>query len=141
MSLGHVLLTKKLITQEQLDAAVVRQKLTGGRIEDHLVALGYLPQEQVEAICQHTGKKFDVPFDELVVFSTNLSPEDLMDAAFLRRIHYKLFIGPPSAEDYTALFHRVCALRGLELPQTVLDRKSTRLNSSHIQKSRMPSSA
>ena len=81
MSLGHVLLTKKLIAQEQLDNAIVRQKMTGGRIEDHLVALGYLTQEQMEAIGQHTGKKFDVPFDELVVFSTNLSPEDLMDAA------------------------------------------------------------
>ena len=50
----------------------------------------------------------------------DLSPEDLMDEAFLRRIYYKLLIGPPSSEDYTALFSRVCALRGLELSESVL---------------------
>ena len=77
-------------------------------------------EKKVDYLTLHTGKKFDVPFDEFIVFSTNLAPEDLMDAAFLRRVHYKLFIGPPSAEDYAALFHRVCTLRGLELPQTVL---------------------
>jgi hypothetical protein len=77
-------------------------------------------EKKVDYLTLHTGKKFDVPFDELVVFSTNLAPEDLMDAAFLRRVHYKLFIGPPSAEDYAALFHRVCALREIELPQTAL---------------------
>ena len=43
-----------------------------------------------------------------------------MDAAFLRRIHYKLFVGPPSVEDYKTLFHRVCALRGIELPEEIL---------------------
>ena len=77
-------------------------------------------EKKVDYLTLHTGKKFDIPFDELVIFSTNLSPEDLMDAAFLRRIHYKLLIGPPSSEDYAALFHRVCALRGLELSESVL---------------------
>ena len=77
-------------------------------------------EKKVDYLTLHTGKKFDLPFDELVIFSTNLAPEDLMDAAFLRRIHYKLLIGPPSAEDYTALFHRVCTLRGLELTESVL---------------------
>jgi hypothetical protein len=77
-------------------------------------------EKKVDYLTLHTGKKFDIPFDELVIFSTNLAPEDLMDAAFLRRIHYKLLIGPPSAEDYAALFRRVCALRGVELPDSVL---------------------
>jgi chromosomal replication initiation ATPase DnaA len=43
-----------------------------------------------------------------------------MDAAFLRRLHYKLWIGPPSLEDYKQLFHRVCSVRGVELPEEVL---------------------
>src|SRR6185369_8390955 len=56
-------------------------------------------EKGVDYLSLHTGKKFDVPFDELVIFSTNLSPADIMDAAFLRRIHYKLWIGPPSFDN------------------------------------------
>ena len=74
-------------------------------------------ERQVDYLTLHTGKKFALPFDEIVVFSTNLSPEDLMDAAFLRRLHYKLRVDPPSIEDYRTIFRRVCALHGLELPE------------------------
>ena len=77
-------------------------------------------EKRVDYLTLHTGKKFDVPFDELVVFSTNLSPENIMDAAFLRRLHYKLWVGPPSLEEYKQLFYRVCAIRGVELPEEVL---------------------
>ena len=54
-------------------------------------------ESRVEYLKLHTGKSFSLPFDELVVFSTNLSPRDLMDPAFLRRIPYKMEIGGADA--------------------------------------------
>jgi hypothetical protein len=62
----------------------------------------------------HTGLTFQVPFDVLIVFSTNLAPEDLMDDAFLRRIPYKIHVGPPSVQEYATIFERVCAAEGIE---------------------------
>ncbi|AFL51541.1 DNA-binding MarR family transcriptional regulator [Sinorhizobium fredii] len=52
----------------------------------------------------HTGKKFKVPFDELVVFSTNIAPKELSDEAGLRRLKYKIFINNPSREEYIRIF-------------------------------------
>ncbi len=51
-----------------------------------------------------SGKKFQVPFDQLVIFSTNLEPRDLVDDAFLRRIPYKIEVENPSREEFTKLF-------------------------------------
>jgi hypothetical protein len=50
------------------------------------------------------GKKVMVPFDQLVVFATNLEPRDLVDEAFLRRIPYKLQVIDPTEEQFIALF-------------------------------------
>jgi len=69
----------------------------------------------------HTGKSFCIPFDELVVFSTNLEPEDLMDTAFLRRLPYKIEIGAPSVEMYKRIFMRECTLYGLTLTDDIFD--------------------
>ncbi len=68
----------------------------------------------------HTGKKFPVPFDELVIFSTNLEQNELMDAATRRRIHYKLEIGSPSVEEYGEIFRSECKRRGLEQPDDLI---------------------
>src|SRR5690606_39015418 len=51
-----------------------------------------------------TGKKFQVPFEQLIIFSTNLEPSDLVDEAFLRRIPYKIEVGNPSPEEFQSLF-------------------------------------
>jgi predicted ATPase with chaperone activity len=51
-----------------------------------------------------TGKKIQVPFEQLIIFSTNLEPKDLVDEAFLRRIPYKIEIGDPSEEEFHRLF-------------------------------------
>lgn len=56
----------------------------------------------------HTGYKFRVPFDVVVVFSTNLKPGDLADEAFLRRLGYKIHIGPVSEADYRRLCEKYC---------------------------------
>ena len=51
-----------------------------------------------------TGKKIKVPFEQLIIFSTNLEPSDLVDEAFLRRIPYKIEIGDPNEEEFHRLF-------------------------------------
>lgn len=51
-----------------------------------------------------TGKKIQVPFDQLIIFSTNLDPTSLADEAFLRRIPYKLEVKDPSREEFHLLF-------------------------------------
>lgn len=51
-----------------------------------------------------SGKKVQVPFDQLVIFSTNLEPRDLVDDAFMRRIPYKIEVCDPSQEMFTQLF-------------------------------------
>lgn len=64
----------------------------------------------------HTGRKFLIPFDVLIVFSTNLAPEDLMDEAFLRRIPYKILVGTPAIEEYAEIFRRVCDANQIKVP-------------------------
>ena len=57
-----------------------------------------------------SGKKIQVPFDQLVVFSTNLEPKDLVDDAFLRRIPYKIEAENPPEEDFIKLFEIMCKI-------------------------------
>jgi predicted ATPase with chaperone activity len=52
-------------------------------------------ENRVDFLTLHTGRKMEVPFDVLVVFSTNLPPKDLVDEAFLRRLRHKIEIGDP----------------------------------------------
>jgi predicted ATPase with chaperone activity len=58
------------------------------------------------------GKKIEVPFDQLVIFSTNLEPKDLVDDAFLRRIPYKIEVTDPSEEEFRELFKMMCPQLG-----------------------------
>ena len=60
------------------------------------------------------GKNIQVPFDQLVVFSTNLEPRDLVDEAFLRRIPYKIELTDPTEEEFHRLFEFMG--RQLEIP-------------------------
>jgi SpoVK/Ycf46/Vps4 family AAA+-type ATPase len=60
-----------------------------------------------------TGHKFSVPFDVVVVFSTNLKPSDLVDEAFLRRLGYKIYVGPMSEDEYRGIFRGVCSELGI----------------------------
>ncbi len=57
------------------------------------------------------GKKIQVPFDQLIIFSTNLEPRDLVDDAFLRRIPYKIEVVDPSEEEFRELFRMMCPIR------------------------------
>lgn len=87
----------------------------------------------------HTGNKFEVPFDEIIVFSTNIEPKQLVDEAFLRRIRYKIKIDHPPLEEYRQIFQRVAEQKGLEFRKDVLDyllkehyeKTSVKLNACH----------
>jgi hypothetical protein len=70
-------------------------------------------EKRVDYLTLHTGRKLEVPFDVLIVFSTNLEPRDLVDEAFLRRIRHKIEIGDPSFEEFREIFQRVCKGKGV----------------------------
>lgn len=78
-------------------------------------------ESRVDYLKLHTGRSFSVPFDELVIFSTNLSPNDLMDPAFLRRIPYKLEVGAPNAENYKKIFKLVAKASDIEATDEIID--------------------
>ncbi len=85
------------------------------------------PLEARQDFCNlHTGQQFAVPFDQLIIFSTNLDPNALADEAFLRRIRHKVFIGEVSKEQYLEIFRRACEQYGLifdqDIIQTMLER-------------------
>ena len=71
-------------------------------------------ENRVDYLRLHTGRKVEVPFDVLIVFSTNLPPKDLVDEAFLRRLRHKVEIGDPSYEEYREIFKRVAADKRVE---------------------------
>ena len=60
-----------------------------------------------------SGKKFEVPFEQLTIFSTNLDPKDLVDDAFLRRIRHKVGIQAPTREVYMKIFHAMVKKLGM----------------------------
>ncbi|MDA5093094.1 hypothetical protein O2N63_03245 [Aliiroseovarius sp. KMU-50] len=70
----------------------------------------------------HTGQKFRVPFDQLVMFSTNILPEDLADDASLRRIYFKIFVPSPTREDYIQIFEDLAKVKGVPYNYQVLAR-------------------
>ncbi len=71
-------------------------------------------ENRVDYLRLHTGRKVEVPFDVLIVFSTNLPPKDLVDEAFLRRLRHKIEIGDPTFEEYREIFKRVAQDKRVE---------------------------
>ena len=65
-------------------------------------------ERKIDFLALQTGKKLQVPFDLLIVFSTNLNPSDLVDDAFLRRIRHKIEVPNPTPAEYRAIFQLVC---------------------------------
>jgi hypothetical protein len=77
-------------------------------------------ESRVDYLTLHTGKKFEVPFDVLTVFATNLDPASLADEAFLRRIPYKIPVNDPAVEEFTRIFELNCRSRGLPFHQVMV---------------------
>src|SRR5262245_22531733 len=78
-------------------------------------------ERKVDFLTLHTGKKISVPFEELVVFSTNLEPSRLVDEAFLRRMGYRVRIEPPSEKIYREIFEARAEMTGVSYDIAVLD--------------------
>src|SRR5882672_7883880 len=78
-------------------------------------------ENQIDFLKLNTGASFSLPFDILLIFSTNLQPSDLMDAAFLRRIQYKIKLFAPSRDEYRQIFDGVAKSRGLAVSDEVFD--------------------
>ncbi len=70
-------------------------------------------EKNIDFLALHTGRKVEVPFEVLIVFSTNLPPRDLVDEAFLRRIRHKIEVTSPSFELYREIFRRVSESRNI----------------------------
>ncbi len=96
-------------------------------------------ENRIDYLTLHTGRKIEIPFDVLVVFSTNLPPKDLVDEAFLRRMRHKIEIADPSFEDYREIFKRISKIKGIAFDEKALAyflqewyiKKNRKLRASH----------
>ena len=68
------------------------------------------------------GGKMAVPFEAFLVFSTNLTPGQLGDEAFLRRIQYKMLLQSPDQMEFRAIFDQECDRAGLSVPDGLIDK-------------------
>ena len=78
-------------------------------------------ESRIDFLTLSTGKKIQVPFEQLIVFSTNLDPSDLVDEAFLRRIPYKVFVGDPERQEFHDLFRFYSQNLGCEYRPDVVE--------------------
>ena len=83
-------------------------------------------ERRIDYLALHTGKKIEVPFEQLVVFSTNLDEKDLTDEAFLRRMGYRARVEPPTPAAFSEIFKRAAYNRGIRCDQPVLDHLLTK---------------
>ena len=78
-------------------------------------------ENRIDFLKLRSGKTFSLPFDDLLIFSTNMEPSDIMDPALLRRIPYKMKLYAPTRAEFLSLFETEAAFRGLEVPGDILD--------------------
>ncbi|MGC9469069.1 MAG: ATP-binding protein [Anaerolineae bacterium] len=77
-------------------------------------------EKRIDFMTLHTGRKFEVPFEVLIVFSTNLEPQELVDEAFLRRIRHKIEVHDPSWDEYAEIFRRAAELKAIPFSEQAL---------------------
>ncbi len=77
-------------------------------------------EESKDILSLQSGEKFEVPFDTLVIFSTNFHPNEIFDQAALRRIFFKIKIDGPSQEDFLKIFALVARKKKMQLDESGL---------------------
>jgi hypothetical protein len=82
-------------------------------------------ESRVDYLTLQTGQKIDFPFTAMIVFATNISPSQLVDEAFIRRIQYKIFAESPTLADYMQIFENCCAQQSIEFRPDVVQRLVT----------------
>ena len=88
----------------------------------HMLNRWILPLERrCDFLALHTGMKFEIPFDQLVIFATNRDPKKMIDEAFLRRIRYKIKISYPTVDEYEQIFRRVCEMNGITFRKRIFN--------------------
>jgi hypothetical protein len=96
-------------------------------------------ENRIDYLSLHTGRKVEVPFDVMIVFSTNLPPRDLVDEAFLRRLRHKILVEDPTPDSYREIFKSIASTRGVSysdrglayLLQEWYIKRSRKLRASH----------
>ena len=78
-------------------------------------------ESRVDFLTLHTGRKFEIPFNVLIIFATNLKPQSLADEAFLRRIPYKILAKNPTHDEYCKIFELNCQRRGLAYDPVMIE--------------------
>jgi SpoVK/Ycf46/Vps4 family AAA+-type ATPase len=78
-------------------------------------------ESRVDYLTLQSGQKFELPFMVFVIFATNIKPADLVDEAFLRRIHYKVFAESPSVDEFMRIFENCCRARDLSFDRTLVE--------------------
>lgn len=77
-------------------------------------------EESKDILALQSGEKFEVPFDTLVIFSTNFHPNDIFDKAALRRIFFKIKIDGPTQEEFLKIFAMVARKKKMPLDEDTL---------------------
>ncbi len=78
-------------------------------------------ESRIDFLKLHTGKSFSIPFEAMLIFSTNINPEDLMDPAFLRRLPYKIEVGAPDIATYRSIYENLCAKSGVVITDEIFN--------------------
>jgi len=68
-------------------------------------------EKKYDFLTLNNGRKIEMPFTVMIIFSTNMDPKDLVDDAFLRRIKYKILVDNPTAEQFHDLFELMCRIK------------------------------
>ena len=78
-------------------------------------------ESRVDFLSLHTGRKFETPFNVLIIFATNLKPESLADEAFLRRIPYKIMAKNPTLDEFCQIFELNCRRRNIAFDPVLVE--------------------
>jgi hypothetical protein len=79
-------------------------------------------EHQIDYLTLVTGQKIQVPLKQVLIIATNLSLEKVTDPAFLRRMGYRLFLGPPTPVQYTDIFRKYAEKAGVAVPEGMIER-------------------
>ncbi len=78
-------------------------------------------ESRVDYLTLNSGQKFELPFMTLVSFATNIRPQELVDEAFLRRIHYKVLCESPTHDDYLVIFRNYCVTKNVPFDRNLVE--------------------